>query len=145
MSYVSIPGRSPELVYEAEQYYDDDMLQKLYDYKKQHDICSEEYIYLLAQKYVAITDEHKAEELILELKKSSAQMKKAAQNLEKDLKNARDVMDDEDEWYGEEGWNWLDGQEKQQPYVRSAPKVNRNDPCPCGSGKKYKKCCGRNS
>ena len=25
----------------------------------------------------------------------------------------------------------------------SSPKVGRNDPCPCGSGKKYKKCCGR--
>jgi uncharacterized protein YecA (UPF0149 family) len=24
-----------------------------------------------------------------------------------------------------------------------APKVGRNDPCPCGSGKKYKKCCGK--
>ncbi len=32
-------------------------------------------------------------------------------------------------------------QEKQRP-VRVAPKVGRNDPCPCGSGKKYKKCCG---
>ncbi len=28
------------------------------------------------------------------------------------------------------------------PYERDAPKVGRNDPCPCGSGKKYKKCCG---
>ena len=28
---------------------------------------------------------------------------------------------------------------------RSAPKVGRNDPCPCGSGKKYKQCCGRNA
>jgi preprotein translocase subunit SecA len=28
--------------------------------------------------------------------------------------------------------------------VRKGPKVGRNDPCPCGSGKKYKKCCGRN-
>ena len=27
------------------------------------------------------------------------------------------------------------------PVVRDAPKVGRNDPCPCGSGKKYKKCC----
>jgi preprotein translocase subunit SecA len=26
--------------------------------------------------------------------------------------------------------------------VRSGPKVGRNDPCPCGSGKKYKACCG---
>jgi preprotein translocase subunit SecA len=28
--------------------------------------------------------------------------------------------------------------------VRSSPKVGRNDPCPCGSGKKYKQCCGKN-
>jgi preprotein translocase subunit SecA len=26
------------------------------------------------------------------------------------------------------------------PYIRQAPKVGRNDPCPCGSGKKYKRC-----
>jgi len=32
-------------------------------------------------------------------------------------------------------------EEKQRP-VRVAEKVGRNDPCPCGSGKKYKKCCG---
>ena len=30
----------------------------------------------------------------------------------------------------------------QQPMVRDAPKVGRNDPCPCGSGKKYKQCHG---
>jgi preprotein translocase subunit SecA len=29
------------------------------------------------------------------------------------------------------------------PYVRDAPKVGRNEPCPCGSGKKYKQCHGR--
>ncbi len=29
-----------------------------------------------------------------------------------------------------------------RPQQREAPKVGRNDPCPCGSGKKYKKCCG---
>jgi preprotein translocase subunit SecA len=31
---------------------------------------------------------------------------------------------------------------KKQPARRDEPKVGRNDPCPCGSGKKYKKCCG---
>jgi SEC-C motif-containing protein len=31
---------------------------------------------------------------------------------------------------------------KYQPVVRDKPKVGRNAPCPCGSGKKYKKCCG---
>ena len=30
----------------------------------------------------------------------------------------------------------------QQPIVRDTPKVGRNDSCPCGSGKKYKQCCG---
>ena len=34
---------------------------------------------------------------------------------------------------------------KKKPTVKKAPeKVGRNDPCPCGSGKKYKKCCGAN-
>lgn len=32
--------------------------------------------------------------------------------------------------------------EPNEPYVRGV-KIGRNDPCPCGSGKKYKKCCGR--
>ncbi len=32
---------------------------------------------------------------------------------------------------------------KPQPVVNQGPKVGRNDPCPCGSGKKYKNCCGK--
>jgi preprotein translocase subunit SecA len=35
-----------------------------------------------------------------------------------------------------------DAVEKAKP-VRTGPKVGRNDPCPCGSGKKYKQCCGK--
>ncbi|MBR7149533.1 MAG: SEC-C domain-containing protein, partial [Oscillospiraceae bacterium] len=34
-----------------------------------------------------------------------------------------------------------DGSIKKQP--RKVVKIGRNDPCPCGSGKKYKQCCGR--
>ena len=30
-----------------------------------------------------------------------------------------------------------------EPFVRTQPKVGRNDPCPCGSGRKYKHCCGK--
>jgi len=36
-----------------------------------------------------------------------------------------------------------DGEVARQPVRRSKKKVGRNQPCPCGSGKKYKKCCGR--
>jgi SEC-C motif-containing protein len=34
-------------------------------------------------------------------------------------------------------------EQKAQAIVREGPKVGRNDPCPCGSGKKHKKCCGQ--
>ncbi|NLO49254.1 MAG: preprotein translocase subunit SecA [Clostridiales bacterium] len=37
-----------------------------------------------------------------------------------------------------------DGPVKKQP-VRTGKKIGRNEPCPCGSGKKYKNCCGRNA
>lgn len=33
------------------------------------------------------------------------------------------------------------GHERLDPY-RASPKVGRNEPCPCGSGRKYKRCCG---
>ncbi|MEW8683176.1 MAG: YchJ family metal-binding protein, partial [Candidatus Thiodiazotropha endolucinida] len=40
-------------------------------------------------------------------------------------------------------WYFVDGQlVAPKTEKRHQPKVGRNDPCPCGSGKKYKKCCG---
>ena len=35
------------------------------------------------------------------------------------------------------------GDEGHKPSVRDEDKIGRNDPCPCGSGQKYKKCCGK--
>jgi SEC-C motif-containing protein len=40
-------------------------------------------------------------------------------------------------------WLYEDGHVVPVTVVRTSPKVGRNDPCPCGSGKKYKHCCGR--
>ena len=40
-------------------------------------------------------------------------------------------------------WYFTDGQMVQETIKREGPKVGRNDPCTCGSGKKLKKCCGR--
>jgi SEC-C motif-containing protein len=41
-------------------------------------------------------------------------------------------------------WYFYDGRMVGPGQVRrETPKIGRNDPCPCGSGKKYKKCCGR--
>ena len=41
-------------------------------------------------------------------------------------------------------WLYSAGQMTPTTVVREKPKVGRNEPCPCGSGKKYKNCCGRN-
>jgi len=42
-------------------------------------------------------------------------------------------------------WVFVDGVELKGPPVRNeGPRTGRNDPCPCGSGKKYKKCHGTN-
>jgi preprotein translocase subunit SecA len=37
----------------------------------------------------------------------------------------------------------VESSEKIQPFTSGVPKIGRNDVCPCGSGKKYKKCCGK--
>ena len=34
---------------------------------------------------------------------------------------------------------------KVETVVHDGPRIGRNDPCPCGSGKKYKKCCGKDA
>lgn len=75
---------------------------------------------------------------------------KAEFDFEKLLFNMHDAKA---EWlYGLEEWNGIFDKEKQKEiekqYKKSKTvvkeeKVGRNDPCPCGSGKKYKKCCGK--
>jgi SEC-C motif-containing protein len=40
-------------------------------------------------------------------------------------------------------WLYEDGHVVPRTVVRTSPKTGRNEPCPCGSGKKYKHCCGR--
>lgn len=39
-------------------------------------------------------------------------------------------------------WLYVDGDLNPKAPPRSVVRIGRNDPCPCGSGKKYKKCCG---
>ena len=58
-------------------------------------------------------------------------------NVQAKRQNAVFIGDEETDEYG-----WCDWEEKEQP-IHKASKVYPNDPCPCGSGKKYKKCCGR--
>ena len=48
-----------------------------------------------------------------------------------------------DNIFSEEKRKELYKEQKASGTIRKEKKIGRNDPCPCGSGKKYKKCCGR--
>lgn len=50
-----------------------------------------------------------------------------------------------DKIFDEESKKRLFREQKQSGTVHKEKKIGRNDPCPCGSGKKYKKCCGKNA
>jgi hypothetical protein len=69
------------------------------------------------------TDEAAFQRFVQEMNRRTIAMHEA---LEEDMKEEDDILR-------------LPG----ETIVRSQPKIGRNDPCPCGSGKKYKKCCGR--
>ena len=45
----------------------------------------------------------------------------------------------------EEQETLIKDQKKSHTFVREGKKIGRNDPCPCGSGKKYKNCCGKDA
>ena len=65
----------------------------------------------------------------------------------------KNMVDAKADWlYGLPMWDNIFDEDKKKALYREAkkantivkgPKIGRNDPCPCGSGKKYKKCCGR--
>lgn len=76
-------------------------------------------------------------------------------NLGYDLETLyKNMVDAKADWlYELPQWNSIFSEEKRKELyleqkksgtVVKGPKIGRNDPCPCGSGKKYKHCCGRN-
>lgn len=100
---------------------------------------NEEIMFLLANNYMSAGQYAKAETVLKRLKRictyedfSIEELLKMAIERQKAAKNTSEIMDE----------SHTDG--FKQSFRRAEPKIGRNDPCPCGSGKKYKKCCGRN-
>lgn len=58
-------------------------------------------------------------------------------------RNGRELTQYEISSFRREGgyWFYVGGQVSAKPPPKQVTKIGRNDPCPCGSGKKYKKCC----
>ncbi|PIE43137.1 MAG: preprotein translocase subunit SecA [Gammaproteobacteria bacterium] len=66
------------------------------------------------------------------------------QELEQQLARAKTVHDDKASMAEtEQGESKVENDARQTPFTREGRKIGRNEPCPCGSGKKYKQCHGR--
>jgi hypothetical protein len=68
------------------------------------------------------------------------------EELEDEMRMAGVDPDDDEavaRWFAEREEEAEDGETPPPPIVNETPGPGRNDPCPCGSGKKYKKCCGK--
>lgn len=138
--------RYQQWMYDAETAGMREDIERLFVYKESNHIISEEFIYMLSSISIMYDYTCQAEALMKELKKSSADGKKTARILEAEMDQYNNIMDFEDDWTDDELEDFMLQQEikKREPYVKTEPEIGRNDPCPCGSGKKYKKCCGRN-
>jgi preprotein translocase subunit SecA len=92
-------------------------------------------------------DEDEEEQAVLEARKKAEEeaaraeaKKREAERSVQDL--TRNIQRKKDRELSDLHFSNGDGTAAQQPVSNSGPKVGRNDPCPCGSGKKYKKCHG---
>lgn len=99
---------------------------------------------MLCDACITFGKEAEAEALLKELEHSSSAGRTAADKLRNRLQGRYDVFDEEydDEFDEKNMFPWINAK-PQIPFIRESPKIGRNDPCPCGSGKKYKKCCGK--
>jgi preprotein translocase subunit SecA len=85
-------------------------------------------------------DEEEIEAEEEELVAASAEQRRAAQTAVEDF--TRNIQRKKDKEMAELQFAGGSGTATEQKQAISQKKAGRNDPCPCGSGKKYKKCCG---
>ena len=81
------------------------------------------------------------EELLVYLKPLAQRLGVGVKVVNK-LKAVDDARKGMRELFGKEEKMVSSANPRQEPFSRNDPKIGRNEPCPCGSGKKYKKCCG---
>lgn len=147
-------------IYCASEYHSMEYASELYEYMVANKVQSEEYIYLLASIYASNSEYKRAEKMARELKESSSEGEQLAERVEVRIQSCSEIdgfhepiikrpratnemmlnhiLDMECGAYNPTVFQQI------TPYVREEAKIGRNDRCPCGSGKKFKKCCGSN-
>lgn len=132
--------------------------EKLEKIQKEEKIESSEFLYLLASLYVCAGKRNKAEKIILELesrlRKDDEQDSSVSELKMLNKMNMNHKIDELSFMEQISAMQSMPGYfskvpegevmwDSEEPFQREEKKIGRNDPCPCGSGKKYKKCCGR--
>lgn len=135
------PVEIQEMMYNATCFADTKAMDVLWKYHKKEKVKSEEFLYLLADAYITGGEFERASDVLRELERSSKRAEKAAAVLRIRLEQGADVMDEP--WESADDFWDFEEEPFQMPYVRGERKIGRNEPCPCGSGKKYKHCCGK--
>ena len=108
-------------------------------FKQMDDSSSKDIVSFLCHSNIPMENEQRGPAQIREGREEKTDMSKMQSN-----KEAVDAAGDDYAANQNDYYDPSDVAVKQQP-VRVEPKIGRNDPCPCGSGKKYKQCHGRNA
>jgi uncharacterized protein YecA (UPF0149 family)/Flp pilus assembly protein TadD len=110
------------------------------------------YFELNKELYLDLLDVWKYEKLMNKFARKAKQLKKKQSNSSFKLPSIEEFVEEvvmrqnllNDGFHDDD---WGEDEESEEdfflPFRREEPKVGRNDPCPCGSGKKYKHCCGK--
>lgn len=138
---------------------DSEALQELMEYREKHGIKSEELTFFIAGELMCTGRQEEAALLLGELCSGTDAAIAAVEfilggptgnsiRLFHDEDTDGCGTEDEDFSPARSEFDWLPEGfdiEFHEPYRRSQRKVGRNEPCPCGSGRKYKHCCGRSN
>lgn len=92
---------------------------------------------------VQIRQEDAADSIEKQRREEQARQRVSYQHQEVSALAAEEARQSAGEGGGSNPQSAQNPQDRQEPYVRDVPKVGRNEPCPCGSGKKYKQCHGK--
>ena len=137
-----LPLKTQEMIYRAffENIIGKDRIKALEQVKKKIQTENDGLNFLIGMCYMAIEKYSKANSIIEEIA-DRTQDESAFAMLDMMDDSLETAMYGNDYYYDE--WDAFAGVGMNEPYQREKKKIGRNDPCPCGSGKKYKKCCGR--
>ena len=102
---------------------------------------NEEMLYLLSTMYVGIGQPEEALRVLEKLKKIH---KGSRDDILAYINMVMDMIDEKNASVRHLSANLPVDEEKVVPFRRNSRKIMPNDPCPCGSGRKYKHCCGKN-